>query len=178
MTLRGLRAVAVCGLCVALASPVFAQKPGKGKGKGKGKRNDAVSTAMETVFGFPADIELTADQTKKVDSLKKEFGSKVEAAAKKADENSVLTPEQKSKREEAMRTAKADGKKGKEVRIAAETAASLTEEQIKKLDTAKEELKKVEESTREKVVAVLTDEQKSKLKPASTGKKKKKVKNP
>lgn len=174
MYVRLARTAMVLGICAALASTANAQRPEKGKGKGKGKRkNDIAAVAMDAVFGFPADIDLSADQSKKLEGLKKEYGPKIEAAAKKADENAVLTPEQLSKRQEARRTARSEGKTGKDLRAAVESAASLTDDQIKKLDAARQELRKLQASTREKVVALLTDEQKSKIKPITAKKKKK-----
>lgn len=174
MNIRLARSAAICGLCFAMASPAFAQKGNKGKGKGKGRRNDVAAAVMQTVFGFPAGIELSPEQTHKVDALKKSHGPKLEAAAKKADPAAVLTAEQKAKRDEATRAARSEGKKGKDLRAAAEAAVTMSDEQIKQLDEAKKELKKLSEETREKVVAVLTDEQKMKLKDAEGGKKKKK----
>lgn len=167
------RTALALGICLIVAAPASAQKGGK-KAKGKNRRNDVAATTMQAVFGFPAGIELSAEQTKKVDALRSELGPKLETAAKKADPAAVLTPDQVAKRREAQQVARSEGKKGKDLRAAVEASVTMTDEQIKKHDAAKTDLRKLTEQCREKVLAVLSDEQRAKVKDAEGGKKKKK----
>ena len=116
----------------------------------------------------PKSIELTADQKTKVDALNKEFGPKL--AECKAKANSIITADQKKARAEATKKAKADGKKVKELRAAVNAALAITADQKTKQAETKQAMAALNKQIKTQLAALLTDEQKAKLK---GGKKKK-----
>lgn len=158
MTLATLFGIA-CG--ISLCVPADAQDDAKPK-----KR---ANPAVEQPFKLPETIKLTDEQTTKLEAIKKEATPKLEAAAKKVED--VYTKEQKKARKSANDTAKAAGKKGKELKAAVEEALAVTPEQKETLAKAEKELADVQKSTRDQVVALLTDDQKKDL--PTQGKKKK-----
>lgn len=141
----------VCGAIVSL--PVDAQEDAKPAKK--------PAPGVAQPFNLPDSIKLTDDQTKKLEELKKEATPKLEAAVKKVDD--VLTKDQKKTRKTASDTAKAAGKKGKELKEAVNEALKLSDEQKASLAKAEKELADLQKATREQVVAMLTDEQKANL---------------
>jgi hypothetical protein len=110
----------------------------------------------------PKSIELTADQKTKLDALNKEFGPKL--AECKAKANSIVTKDQKKARVEAVKKAKADGKKGKELRAAADAALAITADQKAQQAEVKKAMGTLQKQIKTQFVALLTDEQKAKLK--------------
>ena len=116
----------------------------------------------------PKSIELSADQKAKVGALNKEFGPKLAECKKKA--NSIITADQKKARAEAMKKAKADGKKGKELRAAVNAAVAITADQKAQQAECKKATSALQKQIRTQFAALLTDEQKAKIK---GGKKKK-----
>ena len=72
-----------------------------------------------------------------------------------------MTADQKKACEDAVKAAKAEGKKGPEVWKAAKQAAKLTDDQKAKL---KEVMKPLHKELHEKILALLTTEQKDQLK--------------
>jgi len=116
----------------------------------------------------PKSIELSADQKAKVDALNKEFGPKLAECKKKA--NSIITADQKKARYEAVKKAKADGKKGKELRAAADAALAITADQKDQQTECRKATSALQKEIRTQFAALLTDEQKAKIK---AGKKKK-----
>ena len=116
----------------------------------------------------PNSIELTADQKTKVDALNKEFGPKLAECRKKAA--SIITADQKKARAAATKKAKADGKKGKELRAAANAAFAITADQKAQQAECKKAMGALQKQIRTQFAALLTDEQKAKIK---AGKKKK-----
>ena len=111
-------------------------------------------------MGMPWDIlkglNLTDEQKAKVKELRKEYGPKFKAAA-----DSILTADQQKARADAVKAAKAEGKKGQEVGKAAMEAVKLTDDQKAKL---KEVMKPLHKEVHEKLMAILTPEQKVQLK--------------
>ncbi len=107
-------------------------------------------------MGHSQGLKLTDDQKAQVKELRKEYGPKFKAAA-----DSILTAEQKKARADAVKAAKAEGKKGREVMKAAHEAVKLTDEQKAKI---KEAMKPLHKEVREKIMAILTPEQKAQLK--------------
>ena len=101
-------------------------------------------------------LNLTDEQQAKVKELKKEYRPKFKAAI-----DSALTADQKKARDDAMKTAKAESKKGHELWQAVRQAVKLTDEQKAKL---KEAIKPLHKELHEKIVAILTPEQQSQLK--------------
>ena len=116
----------------------------------------------------PKSIELTADQKTKVEALNKEFGPKLAECRKKAA--SIITADQKKAKAEAMKKAKADGKKGKELRAAVNAAVAITADQKAQQAECKKATSALQKQIRTQFAALLTDEQKAKIK---AGKKKK-----
>ena len=110
----------------------------------------------------PKSIELTADQKTKLDALNKEFGPKLAECRKKAA--SIITADQKKARAEATKKAKADGKKGKELRAAANTAVAITADQKAQQTECKKAMGALNKEVRTQFAALLTDEQKAKIK--------------
>jgi len=120
--------------------------------KPSGKHGHGMAAPWDMLKG----LNLTDDQKAKVKELHKEYGPKYHAAA-----DSVLTDEQKTARADAIKAAKADGKKGPEVRKAAMQAVKLTDEQKAKM---KEAVKPLNKEIKDKLLAILTPEQKDQLK--------------
>jgi hypothetical protein len=143
-----------CFLAVAFVAPAVAAD----------KKKKKAPTAVKV----PKGIELTADQKTKVDDLNKEFGPKLVECRKKAA--GIITADQKKARAEATKKAKADGKKGKELRAAANAAFAITAGQKAQQAESKKAMGALNKEIRTKFAALLTDEQKAKLK---GGKKKK-----
>jgi Spy/CpxP family protein refolding chaperone len=112
-------------------------------------------------------LDLTADQKAKLEELKKEYGPKFKEARQKAD--SILTEDQKKARSEARKAAQAAGKKGPEVWKDAQAAMKLTDEQKAKLAEARKTGAALGKEVHEKVMALLTPEQKEQLKKAREG---------
>ena len=143
-----------CFMTVAFVAPAVAAD----------KKKKKAPTAVKV----PKSIELTAGQKTKLDALNKEFGPKLAECKKKA--NSIITADQKKARAEATKKAKADGKKGKELRAAANAAVAITADQKAQQAECNKAMKALNKEIRTKFAALLTDEQKAKIK---GGKKKK-----
>ena len=116
------------------------------------KSHHAVGMSWRVLKG----LNPTDDQKAKVKELRKEYRPKFKAAA-----DSVLTTDQKQAREDAIKAAKAEGKKGRDVWQAVRQAVKLTDEQKAKL---KEAVKPLHKELHEKIVALLTPEQQAQLK--------------
>ena len=143
-----------CVLTASFAAPAVAAD----------KKKKKVPAAVKV----PNSIELTADQKTKVDALNKEFGPKLAECRKKAA--SIITADQKKARAAATKKAKADGKKGKELRAAANAAFAITADQKTQQAECKKAMGALQKQIRTQFAALLTDEQKAKIK---AGKKKK-----
>jgi Spy/CpxP family protein refolding chaperone len=120
--------------------------------KPSGKHGHPVAAPWDILKG----LNLTDDQKAKVKELRKEYGSKYHAAA-----DSVLTDEQKTARADAIKAAKAEGKKGPELHKAVAAAVKLTDEQKAKM---KEAVKPLNKEFKDKLLAILTPEQKDQVK--------------
>ncbi|MBC7856375.1 MAG: hypothetical protein IAF94_23335 [Pirellulaceae bacterium] len=154
---------------VALIGVAFGAQDAK-KGKKGGKRADptaAIKTKLET-------LDLTSEQKEKIDKILAEQGPKVTAAVEKV--NASLTDEQRKARNEAQKSAKAAGKKGKEANDEALTAMKLTDEQKKDYDAATKAQREANQALVSAVSDVLSPEQREKAKLGGGGGKKKKNK--
>lgn len=149
---------ALLALAVLMAAPLFAAEDGAKKKKDKDKGNNAVAKAFE----LPTTITLSEEQNTKLAEVKKELEPKLAAVAKKR--NDLLTAEQKTARTEAMKAAKAAGKKGKEAQADIAAAVKLTDEQKKKQAEIDKEFNEVTGQIKEKISAFLTADQKLLLK--------------
>ena len=151
---KTLTILTACVLAVSFVTPAMAAD----------KKEKKAPTALKV----PKGIELTVDQQTKLDALNKEFGPKLVECRKKAA--SIITADQKKARTEAIKKAKADGKKGKDLREAANAALAITADQKAKQAETKKAMGALNKEIRTQFAALLTDEQKAKLK---GGKKKK-----
>lgn len=155
--------VAGC-LILALATVSAQAQPKKKKGKRNRGRNP-----FGNVMAKLDKLGLTDEQKTKAQAIIKEYRPQL-ADLRKAG---GLTSEQKKARSEAVAKAKADGLKGQDLRKAVQGAVQLT-------DAQKDAMKKVRNLQREvnqKIMALLTDEQKAKIREGrgkSGGRKKKK----
>ena len=169
--MRIARMVLVLALATLIAWPLFAAEPKKKERKKK----PPPCPAAKQVDGMVRTLTLTDEQKTKLDEIKKEFGPKLMAAMKKMD---VLTPEQKKAKAEAAKKAKEAGKKGKEAREAVDAAVNITDQQKADMAEAKKEMGAIGKELKEKVMAVLTDEQKQRLKKPKADKKPRADKKP
>jgi len=112
-------------------------------------------------------VNLTDDQKAKVEAIKREYAPKFKEAWGKHD--GILTEEQRKTRDEAMKAAKASGKRGEDVRKDVEAAVNLTDEQKAKMAEARKAGEVLRKEAREKIMAILTPEQKEQLKKSHEG---------
>ncbi len=159
--MRTARDVLVLALVLAMAAPLMAQREGRRR-EGKKPRPEKKEPRPFMFQGLLKEIELTAEQKAKLEQLKKEMGPKLMEARKKMQ--GIFTQEQRKARAEAQKAAKAAGKKGREIRAALEAAVKLTEEQKAKLAAAKKAAGELQKQVREKIMALLTPEQKEAIK--------------
>ena len=124
--------------------------------------------AAQQIDKITAGLTLTAAQKTSFAGLKKEYGPKLMAAIKQLD---VMTPEQKKAAAEARKEAKAAGKTGKEIHQAVDAAVKLTDAQKAKSADAHKKVGALSKELKQKVLALLTPEQKDQLKKAAKAKK-------
>jgi|WetSurMetagenome_2_1015567.scaffolds.fasta_scaffold590894_2 Spy/CpxP family protein refolding chaperone len=118
----------------------------------------------ERIEAMVKNLNLTEEQKAKVAELKKEYAPKFKEATAKVE--AIATAEQKKARDEAVKAAKAAGKKGPEVMEAARDAMKLTDEQKTKMQEGWKAMQTLGKEARDKVVSILTPEQKEQLKKA------------
>jgi Spy/CpxP family protein refolding chaperone len=157
--MRAVRAILTLGLVLAIAAPLLAQqeKPKPKRPRAKTERRGGMSM-MRMLRG----IELTADQKAKLQKIEKEMRPKFAELRKKAD--AILTPEQKKARAEAMKNAREEGKRGRELFQAAREAVKLTDKQKEETAKVRKEMGELFTQVRNKLMEVLTPEQKEALK--------------
>jgi Spy/CpxP family protein refolding chaperone len=107
-------------------------------------------------------LNLTEDQKTKLEALKNEYAPKLKAGFEK--HTSILTDEQRKARQDAVKAAKEAGKTRQEVWKEAQAAVKLTDAQKAQMDKAREEGQTLRKEIHEKVMAVLTPEQREQLK--------------
>lgn len=154
--MRAVRGMLLLTVALLIALPAMAQEKKRGEGKGRGPRGGG--EGMMRMFDG---LDLTAEQKEKIQEIRKQFEGKVADARKKQDE--ILTPEQKKAREEAGKKAREEGKSRMESFRAMMEAVKLTDEQKEKLEAARKAVGDLEKEQREKVMNVLTEEQKEKF---------------
>jgi Spy/CpxP family protein refolding chaperone len=106
-------------------------------------------------------LNLSTEQKAKFGQIMKEFGPKFKEASEKM--SSVYTDEQKAAIKEAVQKARDDGKNFQEIRKVVENAVKLTPEQQTKFDDAKKDIESVQKDLREKMMDILTPEQKEQV---------------
>jgi Spy/CpxP family protein refolding chaperone len=109
-------------------------------------------------------LKLTDEQKTKVAELKKEYEPKFKEALAKVE--AVTTAEQKKARDEAAKAARTAGKRGQEVMVAGRDAMKLTDEQKTKLQDGWKAMQTLGKEAHDKVMGLLTPEQKDQLKKA------------
>lgn len=130
----------------------------------KKKAEEAKKPApFANVFTFPKTVTLAADQQKKLDDLKKEYTPRLEELKKQQD--AILTADRLKAQKEATDKARADGKKGKDLAEAGQTALKLNAAEAKQLAESRTAQGKLMAEINKKKLEVLTDEQKKALQP-------------
>lgn len=115
------------------------------------------------LFTFPKQIKLDDKQTASLEDLKKEYLPKLQDLDKKSA--AILTPERTKARAEAIKKAKEDGKKGKELAAAGNEAMKLSADesaQLKEINASRGKLRK-EVATKKN--DLLTEDQKKLIQP-------------
>ena len=102
--------------------------------------------------------------------MNKELGPKLAACRKEAA--GIITADQKKAMGAAIKEARTAGKKGKELREAAEAAANITEDQKTKQAECKKAMGALQKEIRAGLSGILSDEQKAQLKAGRKGGKK------
>lgn len=141
----------------------------KRQSEGKGTRpprNDAGKNGKRPnpalrAFLIPEDVQLSEEQKTKVEALVAEYRRRTAELREKLAE--VLTDEQAQASAAAKRKAIEDGKKGMALRKAVDAAAKLTDEQKKQIQNLRQEMANVTRECREKLLEMLTDDQRAKL---------------
>ena len=123
--------------------------------------------ALQGPFEFLKGVNLTADQKAKIDGLLKEYAPKLKEDRQAIE--SLLTPEQKKARQDAIQAAEAAEAKARELRKAALKAVELTPEQKAKRAELAKPMRAAYKELQQKVLDVLTPEQKDELLKAKLG---------
>lgn len=154
------------GLAIVVM-PLLAEdaKPKKKKAAGR-KQTVRPVAAMEKQL---AALDLSDDQKKKTDEILAKYNEKFTAVQAK----NPLTKEQRQARQEATQQAKADGKKGPELKAAVDAAVKLTDEQKAEQQKSQAATRDLQAALKKEVLEVLNAEQSAKLSPKGKGKKKK-----
>ena len=140
-----------------LAAPLLAADENKAEKKpAKGKKAPAAA-----LFNLPKTIQLTGEQQAKVKELIEKFNPRMAEIAAKQKE--IITPEQAKARQEAMKKAREEGKKGKDLREAVEAAAQISGEQKQQLAEINKARQALQQEARAALMTLLTDEQKALL---------------
>ncbi len=150
--------LAVALVCPSLADDKAekANKPDRQKGKDKAEQVIAGPLAAQL-----AKANLTDEQKQELNEIKKRYADKVAAARKAVGE--AVGKDARQARAAALAKAKAEGKKGAELKAAVNEAFPLTDEQTKAVADAQVQMKQVQTDLRKELLAVLTDEQKESL---------------
>lgn len=156
-------AAVVCGLAMPLAAAP--KDAAKANARKKNEKQSALPAAM---YKLPDVVALTDEQKPKIEALNKEYAPKFRELAKK--NRDLLTKEQRQARREATKSAKEAGKKGKQLQADVEAAMQLSAEQKEQLAKLKTETTDLRKQMQEKVVSLLTPEQKEQLPKPKKGK--------
>lgn len=142
-------------LAVAMSSQVMAQE-GKKKQSKRGQRIQAITQLK----GKLAEIDLTEEQSKKVEEIIAKHKEALTATAAKRRE--LVNADANKKMAEARKAAQAEGKKGKDLQAAVMAASGLSEEDQKKLAEISQETQKVAAVMKQEVAKILSEEQRKK----------------
>jgi len=152
--MRAVRVVLILAVALLIASSALAQEKKKREGRRGGPGGDPLAFLLR-------DLNLSDEQKAKIEDVRKEFGPKQAEAQKKRE--SILTDEQKKARDEAMKSARDAGKSRQEAFAAVQEAMKLTDEQKSKMADARKAAEEITKEMREKVMSILTPEQKEKV---------------
>jgi hypothetical protein len=128
---------------------------------GKKKKGDALPPLLAQVQESVSTLELKEEDKTKIKTIIDEFKPKFVEQQKKMEGN--LTDEQKKASKEAMEKAKADGKKGKDLKLAVEESVKLTDEQKQAKTEAAKAGKELTTELKKSLSAVLNEEQMTKI---------------
>ena len=142
-------------LAVAMSSQVMAQE-GKKKQSKRGQRIQAITQLK----GKLAEIDLTEEQSKKVEEIIAKHKEALTATAAKRRE--LVNADANKKMAGARKGAQAEGKKGKDLQAAVMAASGLSEEDQKKLAEISQETQKVAAVMKQEVAKILSEEQREK----------------
>ena len=142
-------------LAVAMSSQVMAQE-GKKKQSKRGQRIQAITQLK----GKLAEIDLTEEQSKKVEEIIAKHKEALTATAAKRRE--LVNADANKKMAEARKAAQSEGKKGKDLQAAVMAASGLSEEDQKKLAAISQETQKVAAVMKQEVAKILSEEQREK----------------
>ena len=142
-------------LAVAMSSQVMAQE-GKKKQSKRGQRIQAITQLK----GKLAEIDLTEEQSKKVEEIIAKHKEALTATAAKRRE--LVNADANKKMAEARKAAQAEGKKGKDLQAAVMAASGLSEEDQEKLAEISQETQKVAAVMKQEVAKILSEEQREK----------------
>jgi len=148
------------------------RKAGKKKRRRRGNRGLGFARQIMRQL---AKVDLTAEQKKKTKEVIAKHKDKFAAVNKKR--SVIFTKERRKARRDANKAARAEGKKGKELRAAINAAVKFTTEEKEKLKSINKEQRTLMIALRKDVFALLTAEQKEKL-PKQRRRKGKKNKKP
>ena len=140
--MRIVRTVVMLVVTLGIACPVMAAEK-------KQEKKAPPCPAGQICKFLTKSLTLTDDQKAKLADVCKEFGPKLVEAHKGTE---VLTPEQKAAQAAALK--------------AAQEAVKLTADQKAKVVAARKQIAALEKELHEKILSVLTAEQKEQLKPA------------
>src|SRR5262249_7368644 len=139
------------GLALILATAVSAEEK---------KKDEPKKPAVNPIFTFNKNMKpaATEEQTKKLEEIQKEYAPKLSELQKK-----IAVTRTRDRVKAANEAAK--GKKGKEAQEARDAALKWTDDEKKQLGDLRKEAAKVNGEITKKKMALLTDEQKTSLKP-------------
>ena len=163
--MRTVRTVLAGAFALVIATcTVAGEQP---KEKGKGPRLTPTARTMLRIERFRAavhELEFTDEQGQKLEKIRDEFEPKLKEIHGKIA--AILTEEQKSAGEAAMKSAKDSGKTEKDRAYyeAIEAAVKLTDAQKEQLTKIDPDLRALFKEASKKVMDVLTPEQQAKLK--------------
>jgi hypothetical protein len=160
------RFVLVTAIALLMAAPVCAQEK-QAKKKGPAVKISTVSQAMmrmKKLHDAMETLDLTADQEETMKTVRDENGPKMKKAFEALKE--ILTEEQRDAAETAMKEAREAKKSDRMAIVAVEAAVKATDEQKKKMDVVGKDMLAMQREIMKKTMAVLTDEQKEKVKKA------------
>ncbi|MDB4671833.1 hypothetical protein OAF34_06825 [Pirellulaceae bacterium] len=127
----------------------------------KKKRQNGSGQIQSQLMGAFKSVEMSEEQKKKMVEVAKKFSGQILQLRK--DTQAILSPEQRKSRQQAMKEAKAAGKKGKEIVDAANASAGIDKEIVAKLKEIQKKSQAIQKEARTALMALLSDEQKAGL---------------